>query len=79
MGTLHRQPGTSSLLRLSGLAAVLGAAAGAAAFLLVHLIAGITNLALLQRWSWEMPPSSEFEAGPAIVIAAVTGAAGRRG
>lgn len=65
---------TSSLLRITGLAVILGAAAAGAAFLLIHLIGLIANLTLLQTWSWELPPSSAFKPGPAIVIAAVSGA-----
>lgn len=63
-----------SLVRTAVLAAVLGAAAAGAAFVLVHLIALITNLALLQTWSWQLPPSSAFHRSPVIVVAAVAGA-----
>jgi H+/Cl- antiporter ClcA/predicted transcriptional regulator len=59
--------------RLVLLAAVLGLAASGAAWVLVHLIALITNLALLQTWSWELPPSTAFDPSPVIVVAAVTG------
>lgn len=62
------------MLRLTALAAGLGATAAGAAYLLVHLIAGITNLALLHRLSWQLPPSSAFERSPTIVVAAVSGA-----
>lgn len=64
----------SSLLRLTLLAFALGVAASLAAWVLVHLIALITNLALLQTWSWDLPTSSAFEPSPVIVVAAVSGA-----
>lgn len=63
-----------SLLRITALAAPLGAAASGAAYVLVHLIALITNLALVHRWSWELPPSSEFVRSPTIILVAVSGA-----
>ncbi len=74
MGPVRLPRETSSLLRISVLATLLGAAAAGAAFVLVHLIALIANLALLQQWSWELPPSSAFDPSPVIVIAAVSGA-----
>jgi H+/Cl- antiporter ClcA len=63
-----------SLFRTTGLAAVLGAAAAGAAYVLIHLIGLITNLALLQQWGWDLPPSSSFQRTPMIVVAAVCGA-----
>ena len=64
----------SRLVLLTALAAVLGAAGGGAAWVLVHLIGLLTNLALFQRWGWQAPPSTELVAGPQIVVAAVLGA-----
>jgi CIC family chloride channel protein len=61
-------------LRLAALAAVLGLAAGGAAWVLVHLIALFTNLFLFQQWGWEMPDFRELHRGPLVVIAAVIGA-----
>lgn len=61
-------------MRITGLAAVLGAIAAGAAFVLVHLIGLIANLALLQTWSWDLPPSSAFQPSSIIVVAAVSGA-----
>lgn len=60
---------------LVGLAAGVGAFAGGAAYLLVRGIGLITGIALLGEWSWgEIPPLSELEPSPRIVIAAVVGA-----
>ena len=57
------------------LAVAIGGAAGGAAYLLVRGIGLITGLALLGRWSWgEIPPLSDLEPSPRIVIAAVAGA-----
>ena len=64
----------SRLVLLTALAAVLGAAGGGAAWVLVHLIGLLTNLALFQRWGWQAPPSTELVAGPQVVVAAVLGA-----
>lgn len=57
------------------LAAVVGTAAGGAAYLLVRLIALLTSLALFGEWHWgDIPPLSGLEASPRLPIAAVTGA-----
>src|SRR4051794_21367293 len=72
MTSLAPQP--RRLLLLTVLAAVLGVAGGGAAWVLLHLIAGITNLALFQRWSWTAPSFTTLEVGPQIIIAAVLGA-----
>src|SRR5262245_26258521 len=61
------------LLLLTGLAAAIGVLGGVAAWLLVHLIGLITNLALFHQWGWDVPSFSELEVGPEIVIAAVSG------
>ncbi|KAA0235748.1 MAG: H(+)/Cl(-) exchange transporter ClcA [Acidimicrobiales bacterium] len=65
---------TASLFKLTALAAGLGALAAGAAWVLLRLIAIITNLALLHTLSSELPPSSAFTRSPTIVIAAVSGA-----
>jgi chloride channel protein, CIC family len=64
----------SRLVLLTGLAAGLGLAGGAAAWLLVHLIGLLTSLALFQRWSWEPPSFATLDPGPQVVVAAVAGA-----
>jgi H+/Cl- antiporter ClcA len=66
---------TGRLLYLVMLAVVVGSVAGGAAYLLVRGIGVITGLALLGEWSWgEIPPLSDLEPSPRIVIAAVVGA-----
>jgi CIC family chloride channel protein len=62
------------LLLLSLLAALLGVAGGAAAWVLLHLIALITNLALFHQVGWTVPSFTELQPSPWIVVAAVTGA-----
>lgn len=61
------------LLVLSLLAAVVGLCAGAAAWVLVHLIGLITNLALFRQWGWELPSFRDLDPGPEIVVVAVAG------
>ncbi|NLV55887.1 MAG: CBS domain-containing protein [Acidimicrobiales bacterium] len=65
---------TRRLLLLTGLAALLGLAGGGAAWVLLHLIDIITNLALFHRFSVEHPPMGELDVGPAVLAAAVIGA-----
>jgi H+/Cl- antiporter ClcA len=62
------------LLLLTAIAAVLGLLGGVAAWVLLHLIGLITNLALFGQWGWTAPPFTELVAGPQIVIAALVGA-----
>jgi H+/Cl- antiporter ClcA len=59
---------------LTGLAAGLGFAGGGAAWLLVHLIAAITNLALFQRLSGQTPSFGDYHPGWPLFAAAVLGA-----
>src|SRR5207248_5233554 len=59
--------------RLSIVAAVVGLAAGGAAWVLVHLIALITNLAFPHRLSWKLPSFTHIYRGPGIVVVAVAG------
>jgi H+/Cl- antiporter ClcA len=73
---LVQPPPPSRLARLTLLAAGVGAAAGAAAWALVHLIGLITNLALFHRRGWELPDLAEVERGPLVVLVAVAGAMG---
>lgn len=62
------------LLYLVALAGALGVISGLAAYLLVRTIGVITSLALLGRWSWgEIPPLSDLDPSPRLVIAAVIG------
>ena len=48
------------LLLLTLLAAVLGVLGGVAAWVLLHLIGLITNLALFQQWGWTVPSFTEL-------------------
>src|SRR6185369_16217114 len=59
---------------LSCLAALLGFAGGGAAWILLHLIGLITNLALFQRFAWELPSFKTLQPSPWIPLAAMAGA-----
>jgi chloride channel protein, CIC family len=58
---------------LSLLAAVLGLAGGGAAWLLLHLIGVITNVALLHQWGWTLPSLRHFHPGASLVLVALAG------
>jgi H+/Cl- antiporter ClcA len=62
------------LLLLTVVAAGLGFAGGGAAWVLLHLIGFITNLALFHRIGWETPSFRTLSASPIIPLAAVLGA-----
>ncbi|MEA2973941.1 MAG: hypothetical protein QOG82_2399 [Actinomycetota bacterium] len=59
---------------LTLLAGVLGLAGGGAAWVLLHLIAFITNLAVFGQVGFHPPPYADLHASPRIVIVAVVGA-----
>jgi H+/Cl- antiporter ClcA/CBS domain-containing protein len=61
-------------LRLAVLAAIIGVAAGGAAWVLIRMIALFTNLFLFHRWGWEMPSFEDLDPSPLVVVAAVLGA-----
>ena len=65
---------TRRLLLLTGLAALLGVLGGCAAWVLLHLIGLITNVALFHQFGWHPPSFSELDAGPMLFVAAVLGA-----
>jgi CIC family chloride channel protein len=67
-------PQRRRLLLLTVLAAVLGVVGGGAAWLLLRLIALITNLALFQRIGFELPAFTESTVGPTIILSVVAGA-----
>jgi CIC family chloride channel protein len=73
---VHAQTSSRRLLFLSILAALLGAAGGGAAWVLLRLIALLTNFALFHRYGWELPSFRTLAASPWIVVAAVAGALG---
>src|SRR5437016_3215038 len=61
------------LVLLTLLAALLGFAGGGAAWVLVRLIAGISNAALFHRLSWTLPSLAHLHGGPNLVVVAVVG------
>jgi H+/Cl- antiporter ClcA len=62
------------LLLLSVLAAVTGLLAGGAAYVLIHLIALLTNAALFGRVGWTLPSFRSLDRSPRLIIAPVLGA-----
>src|SRR5436190_12821329 len=58
---------------LSAVAVVLGVAGGAAAWLLVHLIALITNVVLFHQMGWALPSFANFHPGPILLVEAAAG------
>ncbi len=64
---------TSSLTRLSLLAAVIGIVAGFVAYLLVSLIGLISNLVFYQRVGLEIPELQHHTLGPLVIIVPVIG------
>ncbi len=61
------------LLVLVVLAVALGLMAGGVAFVLLRLIALLTNLALLHQVGWELPSFADFHPGISVVAVAVAG------
>lgn len=68
------QSSARRLALLSSLAAVLGFAGGGAAWVLVHLIDLITNLALFHTWSFEDRSFADLDVGWPVYAVAVAGA-----
>lgn len=64
---------TRRLVLLTSIAAVLGVAGGGAAWVLVHLIDVLTNLALFHQLSTEHRTLAGFHPGPALFAVAVGG------
>src|SRR5947208_1472179 len=64
---------TKRIAQLTALAVFLGLAGGAAAFVLVHAIALLTNLFLFHRFSSTLPRLRSLHPGPGLVIAAAGG------
>jgi chloride channel protein, CIC family len=58
---------------LTACAAALGLAGGGAAWVLLHLIGLVTNLALFHHWGWHPPALEQLDPGPWLVVAAVAG------
>jgi CIC family chloride channel protein len=61
------------LVLLASLGALLGLVGGGAAWVLIRLIAVITNAALLGRWGTTLPSFAHFHPGPWLPVVAVTG------
>jgi chloride channel protein, CIC family len=61
------------LIFMSLLAAALGLAGGGAAWVLVRLIALLTNAALLHQYGWELPSFRNFHPGPDLLLVAAVG------
>jgi len=61
------------LLLLTVLAAVIGIAGGVAAYVLIHLIALLTNLAFFHRVGWQLPSFTHLHRSPLVVLVAVAG------
>ncbi|HTJ74519.1 MAG TPA: chloride channel protein [Acidimicrobiales bacterium] len=59
---------------LTALAGVVGLLAGGTAWVLLHLIAGITNAAVFGRLGWHPPSYATLHPTPRVVIVAVIGA-----
>jgi hypothetical protein len=57
---------------------VLGVVGGVAAYVLIHLIAIITNLALLGRWGTTLPSLAHYHDAPRLVVAGGDRRAARR-
>ena len=74
MKTVLRVASRVPHLRLAVMAALVGGAAGAAAWVLLHLIGLFTNVFLFHQWGWSVPNFSDLEPSVWIVVAAVAGA-----
>jgi H+/Cl- antiporter ClcA len=61
------------LFLLSALAALVGLASGGAAYVLIHLIALLTNLAFFHRVGWKLPSFTHLHRSPLVVLVAVAG------
>lgn len=69
---MHLMP-LRRLWMLSLIASLLGLAGGGAAWLLIHLIAIITNVVLLHQWGTELPSFRNFHPGPELLLVAMAG------
>ncbi|HKV07153.1 MAG TPA: chloride channel protein [Thermoanaerobaculia bacterium] len=71
---MHAQTPSRRLILLSLLAAGLGVLGGGAAWVLLHLISLLTNLALFHRVGWDLPSFTGLRPSGWIVVAAMAGA-----
>ena len=65
---------TRRLVLLTGIAAVLGVAGGGAAWVLIHLIAQLTNVALFHRFDTQVRSFTELDPGWQLYAVAIGGA-----
>ncbi len=72
--TMDRSHSPKRMALLSLIAAGLGLAGGGAAWVLLHLIAAITNFAVFGRFGFHPPPYATLVRSPRVVIVAVIGA-----
>ena len=70
--TLRREEARRTCV-LAAVAVVLGLAGGGAAWVLLHLIGLITNVALLHQWAWKLPSFQNFHPGPILLVEAAAG------
>ncbi len=70
---LTPDPELRRIVFVSLLAAGIGLAAGGAAYVLLKLIAFISNVALFGQIGWTLPPSSSIQSSPRLVIVAMLG------
>jgi H+/Cl- antiporter ClcA/predicted transcriptional regulator len=70
--TLRREEARRTCV-LAAVAVVLGLAGGGAAWVLLHLIGLITNVALFHRWAWKLPSFQNFHPGPILLVEAAAG------
>jgi chloride channel protein, CIC family len=70
---MHARTSPSRLLLLSTLAALLGLLGGGAAWVLLRLIAILTNAALFHRFGTTLPSFATLKPGPGLLVAAVAG------
>src|SRR5262245_55989086 len=70
---MHAETPHRRLVLLASVAALLGGIGGGAAWVLLHLIGLLTNLALFHRFAWTLPSFTTLRPGPGLVVAAVTG------
>jgi CIC family chloride channel protein len=70
---MHAQTPPRRLLLLASLAALLGLLGGGAAWVLLRLIAILTNAALFHRFSTQLPSFATLHPGPGLYLAAVAG------
>jgi H+/Cl- antiporter ClcA len=68
------QASVRRLVVLSGGAALLGLIGGGAAWVLIHLIALVTNALFFHRFAWRTLPSfADYHPGPDLFVIAVAG------